>query len=164
MRNYLIALLSASLLAALIGVLSPSGEKGALEKHMRLISVLFLICVLIAPAKSALKGLEGLISGDIVPSLPDYGDRPSYEDQMEEALGEASTAYFTEMLTQMLEEQFEIASGEVRCIVAWSEEDGTLKPTQVTVVLSGKAIWKNPQDMESFVEGLLHCPCTSAIE
>ena len=164
MRNYLIALLSASLLSALIAILSPSGEKGGTEKHMRLISSLFLICVLISPAKSALKGLEELIGGEIVPTLPDYKDQPSYEDQMEQALGDASTAYFTEMLTQMLEKRFEITPGEVRCIVVWSEEDGATTPKQVTVVLSGKAIWKNPQDMEAFVEGLLGCSCSSAIE
>jgi hypothetical protein len=83
---------------------------------------------------------------------------------MEQALGDASTAYFTEMLTQMLEKRFEITPGEVRCIVVWNEEDGATVPKQVTVVLSGKAIWKNPQDMEAFVEGLLGCPCSSAIE
>ena len=164
MKSYFIALLSASLLAALVGILSPEGEKGSLAKHMRLICSLFLICVLIMPLKDALSDLKGLIGGGLDLSLPSLDEQPSYEDRMEEALHDASTSYFTDMLTRMLEEQFEISTGEVRCIVVWSEEDGTLRPQRITVVLSGRAIWKNPQEIEVFVSELLGCPCASAIE
>ncbi len=68
------------------------------------------------------------------------------------------------MLTVTIEKQFGIEAGEVRCLVAWEQEGETLTPTRVTVVLSGKAIWKDPHAIEAFVTELLGCDCTTAIE
>ena len=164
MKSYFLSLIAASMIAALVGILSPSGEKGGIAKHVKLLTSLFLVCVLISPLKQTLSGLRDWING--VPELPsvEVPEKDPYKQQMEEALQGASTAYFTQMLTQMLEQQFSITTGEVRCNVQWHSENGTLTPVRVTVILSGKAIWRDPEQIEQFVQELLGCTCVSAIE
>lgn len=165
MKTYLITLVSASLFATLVGILSPSGDKGGISKHMKLLTSLFLVCVLISPLQDAIKGLHTILDGSAeLPWLEESQDENLYEQEMNEALEGASTSYFTQMLTQMLETQFAIATGDVRCQVQWKTENETLTPVRVTVILSGRAIWKDPQKIENFVSELLGCECVSAIE
>ena len=45
MKTYLLSLLTASLIAAMVGILAPEGERGGLAKHLRLLTSLFLVCV-----------------------------------------------------------------------------------------------------------------------
>lgn len=160
MKSYLYALLLVSLAAALAGILSPEGEKGGILKHVRLLSSLLLICVLILPLKSGISYLFALQNGEI--PLPDWVD--SNEDERQEELQEhldlVSKEYFTQSLTARLESEFSIATGEVRCMLKWNENT----PVLVTVVLSGKAIWKDPEAIESFVTALVGCDCQTAIE
>lgn len=164
MKAYLVTLIAASLIAALVGILSPSGEKDGISKHMKLLTSLFLVCVLISPLQGMIEGLGSLLDGSTeLPGL-DAPEEDSYTQQMNEALNNASTVYFTQMLTQMLETQFSISTGDVRCAVQWEKKNETLSPTRVSVILSGKAIWKDPQAIEDFVSDLLGCECISAIE
>lgn len=160
MMNYLYALLLVSLAAAIAGILSPEGEKGGILKHVRLLSSLLLIVVTILPLKTGISYLASLGEGEV--PLPEWVEVPGAEDpsELQEQLDLLSQEYFGQMLTERLEERFSIASGEVRCIVKW---DGDT-PTLVTVVLSGKAIWKDPDAIEAFVSGLVGCECQTAIE
>ena len=164
MKAYFLSLIAASMIAALVGILSPNGEKGGIAKHMKLLTSLFLVCVLISPLKETLTGLRAWLDGDFGLPGVEIPEEDSYKQQMDEALQGASTTYFTQMLTQMLEQQFSIATGEVRCNVQWQIESGTLTPVRVTVILSGKAIWRDPEKIETFVQELLGCECVSAIE
>ncbi len=158
MKEYLLSLLAASLCVALVGILAP----GSSQKYIRFIASLFLICVLVTPLPrvlssiSAPEGLPDLIGGSSQPS--------DYKDRMEEALEQASGAYFAEMLTQLIEERFSIPEGSVRCTVKWQDGGDRLTPERVTVILSGSAIWKNPSEIEAFVSSLLGCECVTAIE
>lgn len=164
MKEYLLTLVAAALIAALIGILSPDGERGGIAKHLKLLTSLFLICVLISPLHSVLTGLKDLANGNL--SLPNFGTdtEDDYRQQMDEALDGATESYFSDMLTQTLESQFSIATGDVACRVEWVREGETHKPLRVTVILSGKAIWKDPKPIEDFVSELLGCECRTAIE
>ncbi len=164
MKDYLITLIAAAMAITIFEILSPTGVRGAIARHTRLLTGLFLICVLIAPLHGVIDTLQGFASGDI--SLPelDLPNEDGYRDQMEEALGAASTEYFTQSLTRMLEERFAIKTGEVHCHVEWQKNGELLSPERVTVILSGRAIWKDTGAIEAFVQSLLGCECVSAIE
>ena len=164
MKEYLLTLVAAALTATLFGILSPDGERGGIAKHMRLLTSLFLVCVLIAPLGGALTGLRALINGELsLPSVDqDSGD--GYRDLQDAVLDDASVNYFTDLLNETVARQFSIASDEVRCSVEWTRVDGRLDPVRVTVILSGRAIWQDPHAIEAFVEALLGCECVTAIE
>ena len=159
MQTYLLSLLGGALAAALVGILAPEGA----SRHIRLVSSLFLICVLVAPLPKAIGSVSSWF--EELEEAADAGESggDDYAAQLETAMESASRSYFAQSLTQMLEQRFSIPAGEVRCTVRW-QQDEELRPERVTLVLSGSAIWKNPAEMEEFVTGLLGCECVTAIE
>ena len=154
MKSYLLTLFCAALAVALVDLLVP--ERG--RKTVRLISALFLLCVLSAPLPRAFRAVRDW-------TLPDAAEdaREEYTRRMKEAMESASRTYFARTLCELITEQFGLADGTVRCAVEWQEDDGTA-PKKVTVILSGSAIWKNPEKIEAFVRELLGCDCVTAIE
>jgi len=164
MASYLFTLVAASIAVAVIGILAPSEGRNTLTQHVRLITVLVLIVLLVSPMHSAIRAVRDFLNGEITLPGLDAPTEDSYREQMEEALGNASTEYFTQSLTRMLESEFEIETGNVRCRVEWQTDGGRLFPAHVTVILSGRAIWKDAGAIERFVSELLGCECASAIE
>lgn len=161
MHAYVTSMLAASLAVSLISILLP---EGGIAKHTKLITALFLICILVSPIKSLTGTLRALANGEH--SLPEWSipNREETENEMQSALDSASKTYFTQSLTQMLEKNFSIPAGEIRCSVQWEETDKEARPVHVTVILSGSAIWKNAREIEAYVEELLGCECATAIE
>ena len=159
MQTYLLSLLGGALAAALVGILAPEGA----SRHIRLVSSLFLICVLVAPLPKAIGSVSSWF--EELEEAADAGESGGgdYAAQLEAAMESASRSYFAQSLTQMLEQRFSIPTGEIRCTVRWQQGE-ELRPERVTLVLSGSAIWKNPAEMEKFVTGLLGCECVTAIE
>lgn len=157
MQTYLLSVLGASLAVALVGILTPNGS----SRHMKLISSLFLICVLIAPLPKAFTALRDF--GESL-SPGESGGNDDYQTQLQEAVNSASRTYFAQTLTQLLQTQFSLTAGEVRCSIRWADDSNGMRPLHVTVILSGSAIWKDPAPMEQFVTDLLGCECTSAVE
>jgi hypothetical protein len=164
MKTYLLTLIAAALVAALVGILSPEGERGGIGKHMKLLTSLFLICVLIAPLERVIDGLRSLADGSFEITLPEGEGKEDFRTELESSMNSASASYFGEMLTQTLEAQFSIQTGDVRCAVKWENNGENLAPTRVTVYLSGKAIWQDPRAIEAFVGELLGCECITVIE
>ena len=165
MQSYLISLVTAALIAALVGILAPEGERGGLAKHMKLIASLFLICVLIAPLKGLTNTLQGLIDGNWEISLPN-GElgKDELQSDAEKALDEASEQYCADALGNALCTQFSLSASDVRCTVDWERTDGESRPARVTVLLSGRAIWQDTHAIEAYVNDLLGCECITAIE
>ena len=154
MTAYLLTLFGAALAAALVDLLVP--ERG--RKTVRLISALFLLCVLSAPLPKAFRAIRDY-------TLPDTASdaREEYGKKMKEAMESASRTYFAKTLCELITEQFGLAEGTVRCAVDWKEDGGTA-PETVTVILSGSSVWKDPEKIETFVQDLIGCTCVTAIE
>ena len=164
MEGYLIALLSTALGITLVSILTPEGSGGGIAKHVRLLSALLMICILIIPFEKLIQNLRHLTTGDLsFPGIENPNENDA-NDQFQSTLDEASKQYFTQSLTQMIESQFAISSGDLRCVINWRQEADTAVPTKVTVLLSGSAIWKDPHQIEAFVTELIGCECITAIE
>lgn len=158
------SIIGAAMIAALIGILSPSGERGGIAAHVRLLCALFLVCVIISPIKDVLEKVRGWANGDTPFFEEDGGNKGEYEDIFKGASDDASKRYIAEMLTRSIEEKFSLESGTVRVAINWNEGKDTLTPRRVTVILSGKSIWQDPRKIEGFVTSLLGCECAVAIE
>lgn len=154
MTAYLLALFGSALAVALVDLLVP--ERG--RKTVRLISALFLLCVLSAPLPSAFRAIRDY-------TIPDAAQdaREEYTQKMKQAMESASRTYFARTLTELIGEQFALAEGSVRCEIEWEADNETV-PKKITVILSGSAIWRDPEKIESFVEDLIGCECVTAIE
>ena len=161
MQAYLLSLLITALVGTLVGLLCPDG---GISKYVRLLSSLALICVLISPVKGAVESVRDFFANGITLPDADTENREELFDRFEAATDEASKSYFTQALTQLLETQFSMPTGTVRCDVAWNKKGEELIPNRVTVFLSKSSIWKDPHAIEDFVTSLLNCECITAIE
>lgn len=164
MKPYLISLIGAAIAVALIRMLSPEGEGSSIAKHVKLLTALLLISVLISPVVDLIGGVRAWASGEHSFPWEDRDHSQSNTENLQNALDSASTTYFSDMLTQTVANRFGISPGEVRCAVQWTEAGDALVPERVTVILSGQAIWLDPAQIETFVRELLGCDCVSAIE
>ena len=160
-KTYLLSIFATALLITVVDILAPSGS--GLSKYLKLTTSLVLVCILIAPTVSLAQRLKELTNGDWSFSI-DGEIENSYSAELQNALDNASFAYFEGMLKQTLCEEFAIAEDDLRLRVDWSENGETVRPKKVTVILSGKAIWKDPAKIEGYVTSLLDCDCVSAIE
>ena len=162
-KAYTISIFATALLITVVDILAPTGNGGGLARHLRLVTSLVLVCILISPTVALVEKLGELANGEW--ELGDNSQtQEGYNEQMQHALDNASKEYFEEMLTQTLCEQFDITEGDIRTHVEWVGDTTDLRPQKVTVILSGKAIWKNPAKIEEYVSSLLECECASAIE
>ncbi len=162
-KTYVLSIFATALLITVVDILSPAGTNNGLSRHLKLVSALVFVCILISPTVSLAKKLQDFANGEweweIEGDVEDH-----YSGQLQGALDDASLAYFEGMLKQTLCEQFDIAEDDLRVSVEWIGEGEKLRPQKVTLLLSGKAIWKDPAKMEGFVSSLLDCDCVSAIE
>ena len=158
MRSYLLSLFGAALTLSLTLSLLPERS----VRFVRLLANLLFVCILIAPLPRLLAEGESLWEQLEEELLPPSESR---EEELEQALQASSKTYFAQNLTRLLEQEFSIPSGELRCAVEWSDEvEGQWVPVRVTVILSGSAIWKDPDQIEATVAALLGCECVTAVE
>lgn len=158
MKEYLLSLLCTSVVIALVGILTPN----ATASQLKLIASLFFICVLAAPIPRFLESIPDLMQ-ELTGTTEKEDLEEDYREQTNAALENASKTYLAQTLTSLLEQRFAIPVGEVRCTILWDDAD-EVRPKKVTVILSGSAIWKNPNEIESAVRELLGCECVTAIE
>ena len=158
MKEYLLSVLSAALVISLVGMLAPNH----VQTSLKLISALFLLLAIAAPLPKLLSSIPNQIENLLQIDGVD-GEKEALHQQTDLMLENASKTYLAQSLTQLLEQKFSIPTGEVRCTIRWAEGDQA-KPEKVTVILSGSAIWKNPNQIEATVTELLGCQCVTAIE
>lgn len=162
-KVYMLSIFATALLITVVDILAPSGTNGGLSKHLKFMTSLVFVCILISPTVSLAERLGEFANGnwefDVEGDIENH-----YAEELQNALDDASRDYFEGMLTKTLCEQFEIAEDDIRTHIEWSGEGENLRPRKVTVILSGKAIWKNSAKIEEYVSSLLDCDCVSAIE
>lgn len=160
-KAYILSIFATALLITVADILAPSG--GGVSKHLKLVSSLVFICVLISPTVSLAQRLKEFANGNWELEMEeDVEDH--YSSELQNALDDASFAYFEGMLKQTLCQEFAIAEDDLRVRVEWAGTGTEMRPQKVTVILSGKAIWKDPAKIERYVTSLLDCDCVSAIE
>lgn len=162
-KTYMLSIFATALLITVVDILAPSGAGSGLSKHLKLVLSLVFVCVLISPTVSLAEHLFEFAKGNWEFGIEEDVEN-HYAEELQNALDDTSRDYFEGMLTQTLCREFEIAEGDLRTHVAWNNDGENPRPQKVTVILSGKAIWKNPAKIEEYVTSLLGCDCVSAIE
>lgn len=81
-------------------------------------------------------------------------DEADYEAVLQDAVARRSKAELEAGLYEVLEQHFEIEKEDARVTVAL-EKDGSLR--RVSVILSGKALTVDPDEIEAAIVALLDC-------
>ena len=164
MKVYIISLISIAAVAALIEIFSPK----KFEKYMKLVLSLCVICVLIGPFVSIVNTLYGLSNGDL-PNIGDLVQGGEYEDYdkiMSDTILAAGRENVRRGISQVLREKFGIPyeECEVSADITYDDENEEFSVNKVTLVLSGASIWRDPYEIEEYIEKLLGCECVTAIK
>ena len=167
MREYIYVIVVLSAAVGIILVLSPEGRGQGLKKHIRLISSICLLCVLIEPAAeliAALRDAGGSIVGEI--NKNEVGLHERYESIYEQYLDGRYGENIGQAVKDALYEKFGIKNENCRVSTEfhYSEKDGVRVPRRIVVVLSGSARLKDPISVKDFVSELFGCEAEVAVE
>ena len=151
MGGYLYTLAAASVLISLICALAPSSA----AQHVKLLCSLCVICLLCAPLGEAIRAVK---EGEL--ALPPEWTEPPAEES-EQDRNQAAESLLAGQLQDLLQKEFALDPGECSIYAEWSDAG---KVTKITLVLSGKAIWRDPDPIKAYVQGLMGCPCVVVLD
>lgn len=149
MSTYLYSLAVAAVLIALVCTLMPESA----AQHVKLLCSLCVILLLISPVMRLVNAV-GQGAWEIPEAWQDEG-------QQEQDYGQFSDALVVGQLQVLLEKEQGLPPAQCRILVEWGEDGGV---REVTLLLSGKAIWRDPDPIKAYVEGLLDCKCRVVLE
>jgi hypothetical protein len=149
MGGYLYSLALAAVLVALVCTLVPESA----VQHAKLLCSLCVIALLISPVMSLVQAV-GQGAWEIPEAWQDG-------EQEEQDYAQLSDALVVGQLQVLLEREQGLPPKECRVLVEWGEDGGV---KAVTLLLSGKAIWRDPDPIIAYVEGLLDCKCKVVLE
>jgi hypothetical protein len=162
MNSYMITLISASLAAAVVTLLSPKGEGGKLASHVRMVAGLFLLVALLDPLRAGLDLLREVVDGDLTAHpelvLPE-GDAEDYGAVFGDTLTSISRAEVETYARSALEASFGIPSEDctVSAVCIYEEESLTL--IELRISLHGSHALVDPHPIEAYFAERLECPC-----
>ena len=149
MSGYLYSLAVAAVLIALVCTLVPVSA----AQHAKLLCSLCVILLLISPVVRLVSTV-----GQGAYEIPESWQEGEEQKQDYEQL---SAALVIGQLQLLLEREQGLPPAQCRILVEWDQEGGV---REVTLLLSGKAIWRDPDPLRAYVEGLLDCRCRVVLE
>ena len=149
MGEYLYSLALVAVLVALVCTLVPESAM----QHAKLLCSLCVIALLVSPVMSLVQAV-----GNGTWEIPEAWQEGEGEEQNYEQF---SDALVVGQLQVLLEREQGLSPKECRILVQWGEDGGV---REVTLLLSGKAIWRDPDPLCTYVEELLDCTCKVVLE
>jgi hypothetical protein len=157
MREYLMNVIGAALIAGVISVIVPTGSGEGLKKYVTLIGSLCVLCVLISPVTELLGAMTDLSDGGF--SEWYEGTEEEYGGKYNEFLMSVGKDNVEDGITALLYEQYGIPEDECSVSAVVEEKDGELVIVRVDIILTGKSVLKDPYAIEKYISGLLDCEC-----
>ena len=149
MGEYLYSLALVAVLVALVCTLVPESAM----QHAKLLCSLCVIALLVSPVMSLVQAV-----GNGTWEIPEAWQEGEGEEQ---DYAQFSDALVVGQLQVLLEREQGLPPEQCRVLVEWSEDGGV---KAVTLLLSGNAIWRDPDPIIAYVEELLDCECKVVLE
>lgn len=162
MNSYILTLLSASLAAAVVELLSPKGEGGKLTSHVRMVAGLFLLAALLNPLRAGLDLLRDAVNGDLtahLESMLPHGDTDSYEAAFGDTLTSISRTEVEAFARSALQTEFGIPPENCAVSAVCTYEEELLTLSELRISLIGAHALDNPHPIEAYFTDRLKCPC-----
>lgn len=160
MREYFMAVVLTALFGGISTELLP--EVSGIRPHMKLITGLCVLLVLVLPAKDTIISISDFARRlDLSVLLDGEVGEESYDALFEGTLSRYSEEELGRYLGIAIAKQFDIREEDCRASVRLNSEGNA---ESVLVLLSGSAILSDPYQIEAYVNGLLSCPCNVAVD
>ena len=146
-------LAAASLLIALICAVVPA--QGTAQ--IKLLCSLCVVCLICAPVVQAVRALG---SGELI--IPDaWIEQEEQESGREQDYEQLAQSMLAGQLQVLLERDMQLTPEQCRIFAEWGDGGEVVR---ITLVLSGKAIWRDPDPIKEYVQTLMGCPCTVVLD
>ena len=159
MKEYLMTLISVSLLSGIMGMISPEGD---LKKYVRLLCTLCVFCAMISPAFSLWQGM-GSSGEEILGELIDKED-VNYDEIYKDSLLSFGEVQAEETIKSNILERFLLSEDSIDVEVKSQSENDIEEWIAVTVLLRDEAIFTDPREILSLVESMVSCSCVIVYE
>lgn len=163
MKEYVLSVVITAAFAGGIIAFTPSGRNGGMEKHMKLLTALALICVTVSPLISFLTSLKDFRLSDI--SVDSFANTEKIEADrvFSESLAEYSCRELETQLESILCREFSVDKRDiaVTCEYGFMNDGLSVELKRTVVCLYGIAIFKDPYGIEARVSELtgVYCDC-----
>lgn len=145
------ALFGVCLAASLGELLLPGDEGKGTKRFLRILVSLAVLLLLLRPFLTLLGSAEDFFSGEVGELEQSDAD---YEQILTDAVARRSKQELEAGLCVFLEQRFEMEREDFKVTVSL-EKDGSL--CRVSVILSGKALLTDPDEVEAAIVELLGC-------
>ena len=163
MSEYVFTVIIASVTIGLFHVLAP--DNSGIEKYVRIVGMLVILCVMVSPITNFLKNLDGDFFDDLKDKLTsDTEKTEDYDKIFREYLESYSYNDIKETIADMLNKEFGIPQNDmdIRLSIESANEPPTIKSVQI--LLSGNSIFQNPYKIEEYITSKLKCECQVLIK
>ena len=150
MAEYLITLVTASIVCGIVSILSPKGDTG---KYVSFICGVCILGIMVDPIADVIKNFDGLsdsIDKSFVEDSKEY-----YENIFKDNLKKGSVEQAERLTEEKLSDDLKIKRDtfDVQLIF----EDGSVRKAVVTIFPSGISI--DTGEVIGYIEAILKCPC-----
>ena len=167
MRAYVLSILAAALLAAIVERLTPKGEGDRIASHIRMVAGLFLLVTLLTPLTEGLRLLRDGLEGDLAARVESWLPEPSQEGY-EAVFGDTLTGISQDQLRDYffttMENQFSIPPTGCRVSVDCTYSEGRVTVSEVRICLLDQYALQDPHAIEDYFSEQLGCPCFVTVE
>ena len=153
--------------SAAIGIALSVSPEGGLKKHLRLICALCFLCVLIGPLTEifdTVKNAFGAFDREITDE--NEGTEAKYEKIYSEYMEGGYGENVEKAVKDILGTRFGIPESEISAVVVFADKngDGVKEVERITVILSGRSVFRDPAEIKVCVSETFACECLCAIE
>ena len=161
MGAYVYSLILVGVCAAVVEWLTLGGEGSKMTGHLRMVTGLCILIACLQPIGEGITYLKNLSEGDLTATLPEVDiDHSDYNQMFNDYMGDMGKQEITTWIEQTMQEVFGISAEDVDIdVVMDTTTQDVPTPAEVYLSLSGKAILKNPHQIESYIASRLMCPC-----
>ena len=150
MAEYLITLVTVSIVCGIVSILSPKGDTG---KYVSFICGICILGIMVDPIADVIKNFDGLsdsIDKSFVEDSKEY-----YENIFKDNLKKVSVEQAERLTEEKLSDDLKIKRDtfDVQLIF----EDGSVRKAVVTIFPSGISI--DTGEVIGYIEAILKCPC-----
>ena len=167
MSGYIYSIVCVSAAIGIACALSPDGVGGGLKKHIKLVCALCFLCVLIGPFMGVLDGVKNTFE-DIGHGLEgdDEDIRSEYDRIYTEFIEGGYGDKIEDAVRELLASELGISEKNVRATVRFEDKngDGAKEIGKITVILGGKDIFRDPDEIKACIAQTFGCECECAIE
>lgn len=162
MSEYILSIIGVAVLVGVVDILTP--ENASLSKYSRLIAGLVVAVMLLSPLRGFVSYLSGSFWGELEGAVSREEESEKYEDILIGGLESATRKNVEDGVLEILSESFNIKEENASVHVKLVRLEEALHVENLTICLSGTAIFANTYEIEEYFTSLLGCECVTVIE